>query len=120
MLISLYPLHPLRSRFKHPVHVYQPLDQNVKALLLLLARPLRRVHPLSPHLPVLSWYCGLPLVDHHKGYVACTQPPVEFSFTADLAFLGPELGFIIQGGLKTGLIIAGVVWTVFALIGLLG
>jgi len=33
---------------------------------------------------------------------------------------GPQHGLILQGGVKTGLIIAGVVWTVFALFGLFG
>jgi len=33
---------------------------------------------------------------------------------------GPQRGLVIEGGVKTGLIIAGVVWTVFALFGLFG
>jgi hypothetical protein len=33
---------------------------------------------------------------------------------------GPQRGLVLEGGVKTGLIIAGVVWTVFALFGLFG
>ena len=63
--------HPasISSRHCHLIYCYhRNPDQNVQALLLLLAGPIRRVRPFFPHSLGLGWYCSRHLVDPRKRY----------------------------------------------------
>jgi len=47
-------------------------------------------------------------------------PRVEFGIGTHLALIGPQHGVVLEGGVKTGFIIAGVMYAVSSLFGLFG